>query len=156
MCRMKCAKQSQTVSKVSQNNHYMSNILIGHNLAVEYGLYIFSWFTQGKCGPIRLLFFLSLAFYSILLCLSFVCVCLGFIQGVSDVDYSLYPSCELQRDWLTTYLESYKHSTGVETTVTEQEVSELYVQVCKFSLVSNSIPKGSKHRYLSVCSTSAI
>ncbi|XP_047451337.1 ethanolamine kinase 1 [Mugil cephalus] len=57
--------------------------------------------------------------------------------GVNDVNYSLYPSWELQRDWLTAYLESYKRSTGREVTVTEAEVTQLYVQVCKFSLASN-------------------
>lgn len=57
--------------------------------------------------------------------------------GVNDVNYSLYPSQELQRDWLRAYLESYKHSTGSEVTVTEAEVTQLYVQVCKFSLASN-------------------
>ncbi|XP_037622480.1 ethanolamine kinase 1-like isoform X1 [Sebastes umbrosus] len=57
--------------------------------------------------------------------------------GVNDVNYSLYPSRELQRDWLTAYLESYKHSSGHEVTVTEAEVTQLYVQVCKFSLASN-------------------
>ncbi|XP_042352407.1 ethanolamine kinase 1-like isoform X2 [Plectropomus leopardus] len=57
--------------------------------------------------------------------------------GVNDVNYNLYPSWELQRDWLTAYLESYKHSTGHEVTVTEAEVTQLYVQVCKFSLASN-------------------
>ncbi|CDQ77286.1 unnamed protein product [Oncorhynchus mykiss] len=57
--------------------------------------------------------------------------------GTSDTDYSLYPRPELQRDWLTAYLESYKHSVGLEATVTELEVQKLYVQVCKFSLASN-------------------
>ncbi|XP_037538489.1 ethanolamine kinase 1 [Nematolebias whitei] len=57
--------------------------------------------------------------------------------GVTDVDYSLYPSQELQRDWLTAYLGSYKHSLGRGVTVTEAEVTQLYVQVCKFSLASN-------------------
>ncbi|KAM4619243.1 ethanolamine kinase 1 [Polymixia lowei] len=57
--------------------------------------------------------------------------------GVSDVDYSLYPSCELQRDWLTAYLQSYKLNTGRQVSVTEAEVTQLYVQVCKFSLASN-------------------
>ncbi|XP_067349884.1 ethanolamine kinase 2 isoform X2 [Channa argus] len=55
--------------------------------------------------------------------------------GVNDVNYSLYPSQELQRDWLTAYLESYKHSTGCEVIVTEAEVTQLYIQVCKFSLI---------------------
>uniref|UniRef100_A0AAQ4S885 ethanolamine kinase n=1 Tax=Gasterosteus aculeatus aculeatus TaxID=481459 RepID=A0AAQ4S885_GASAC len=57
--------------------------------------------------------------------------------GVNEVNYGLYPRPELQRDWLTAYLESYKHSTGHEVTVTEAEVTQLYVQVCKFSLASN-------------------
>ncbi|XP_041852430.1 ethanolamine kinase 1 [Melanotaenia boesemani] len=57
--------------------------------------------------------------------------------GVTDVDYSLYPSQELQRDWLTAYLESYKHCMGCEVTVTEAEVTQLHIQVCKFSLASN-------------------
>ncbi|TKS73937.1 Ethanolamine kinase 2 [Collichthys lucidus] len=57
--------------------------------------------------------------------------------GVNDVNYSLYPSRELQRDWLTAYLESYKHSAGREVTVTEAEVTQLYIKVCKFSLASN-------------------
>ncbi|KAF3855203.1 hypothetical protein F7725_023258 [Dissostichus mawsoni] len=41
--------------------------------------------------------------------------------GVNDVNYSRYPSRELQRDWLTAYLQSYNHSTGREVTVTEAE-----------------------------------
>lgn len=57
-------------------------------------------------------------------------------QGVNDVDYSLYPGRELQRDWLTAYLQSYKLGSGREVTVTEAEVTQLYIQVCKFSLVS--------------------
>ncbi|XP_038161684.1 ethanolamine kinase 1-like [Cyprinodon tularosa] len=56
--------------------------------------------------------------------------------GVTDVDYSLYPSQELQRDWLTAYLQSYKHSTGSKVTVTDAEVTRLYIQVCKFSLMN--------------------
>ncbi|KAF7650120.1 hypothetical protein LDENG_00131010 [Lucifuga dentata] len=57
--------------------------------------------------------------------------------GVNDVNYSLYPSRELQSDWLTAYLESYKRSAGREVAVTEAEVTQLYIQVCKFSLASN-------------------
>lgn len=63
-------------------------------------------------------------------------------SGVADVDYSRYPSVALQRDWLTAYLESYKHNTGREVTVTEAEVTQLYIQVCKFSLVSVPLKKG--------------
>ncbi|XP_028306084.1 ethanolamine kinase 2 [Gouania willdenowi] len=57
--------------------------------------------------------------------------------GVNEVNYSLYPSRELQRDWLTAYLQSYKHNTGRKVTVTKAEVTQLYVQVCKFSLASH-------------------
>lgn len=56
--------------------------------------------------------------------------------GINNVDSSLYPSCELQFDWLTAYLESFKWFSGVDSTVTKKEVLEIYVQVCKFSLVS--------------------
>ncbi|KAJ8396692.1 hypothetical protein AAFF_G00015300 [Aldrovandia affinis] len=57
--------------------------------------------------------------------------------GVDDVDYSLYPSQELQRDWLRVYLENYKQCLGLQPTVSAQEVHSLYVKVCKFSLVSH-------------------
>ncbi|XP_023661290.1 ethanolamine kinase 1-like [Paramormyrops kingsleyae] len=57
--------------------------------------------------------------------------------GVNDVDYSLYPSQELQRDWLTAYLETYKECQGQKPTVSELEVQKLYVQVCKFSLAAH-------------------
>lgn len=57
--------------------------------------------------------------------------------GVNEVNYSLYPSRELQRDWLAAYLQSYKLSSGREADVTAEEVTQLYVQVCKFSLASN-------------------
>ncbi|XP_059190620.1 ethanolamine kinase 2 isoform X2 [Centropristis striata] len=60
--------------------------------------------------------------------------------GVSEVDYSLYPGLDLQRDWIRVYLQSFKQSAGgddVVVTVTEEEVTQLYVQVCKFSLASN-------------------
>ncbi|XP_033909866.1 ethanolamine kinase 1-like [Acipenser ruthenus] len=57
--------------------------------------------------------------------------------GVSDVNYKLYPSQELQRDWLATYLETYKQCNSMEPTVTDLEVNKLYVQVCKYALVSH-------------------
>lgn len=66
---------------------------------------------------------------------TWVCACFC-VEGVNDINCSLYPSRELQRDWLMAYLESYKQSTGHEVTVTEAEVTQLYIQVCKFSLVS--------------------
>ncbi|KAJ0069853.1 hypothetical protein NL108_015407, partial [Boleophthalmus pectinirostris] len=55
--------------------------------------------------------------------------------GVSDLDYSRYPSPGLQKDWIRAYLKNYNQETGRE--VTEQEVTRLYIHVCKFSLASN-------------------
>ncbi|RXM34474.1 Ethanolamine kinase 1 [Acipenser ruthenus] len=57
--------------------------------------------------------------------------------GVSDVNYNLYASHDLQRDWLATYLETYKQCNSMELTVTDLEVNKLYVQVCKYALVSH-------------------
>ncbi|XP_063052600.1 ethanolamine kinase 1 [Engraulis encrasicolus] len=57
--------------------------------------------------------------------------------GVGEIDYSLYPSVELQRAWLTVYLRRFKSSTGTDVTVSEQEVNGLYVTVCQFSLASH-------------------
>ncbi|KAJ8252733.1 hypothetical protein COCON_G00220450 [Conger conger] len=57
--------------------------------------------------------------------------------GVETVDPSLYPSVGLQRDWLATYLCSYKQALGLSTGVSDQELQGLYVRVCKFSLVSH-------------------
>ncbi|XP_061898807.1 ethanolamine kinase 2 isoform X2 [Entelurus aequoreus] len=57
--------------------------------------------------------------------------------GTQDVDYSRYPSRQLQNAWLEAYLESYKRCRGQDVTVTQAEVTRLYVQVCKFSLASN-------------------
>ncbi|KAI1903920.1 hypothetical protein AGOR_G00000370 [Albula goreensis] len=57
--------------------------------------------------------------------------------GVTNVDYSLYPSTELQGDWLRVYLETYKQSVGLQPDVSDLEVQHLYVTVCKFSLVSH-------------------
>uniref|UniRef100_A0A3B1JBC9 ethanolamine kinase n=1 Tax=Astyanax mexicanus TaxID=7994 RepID=A0A3B1JBC9_ASTMX len=57
--------------------------------------------------------------------------------GVNNVDYSLYPSQELQWDWLTEYLQSLRSCSGVDAAVTEREVQELYIKVCKFSLASH-------------------
>ncbi|XP_064168951.1 ethanolamine kinase 1-like [Anguilla rostrata] len=57
--------------------------------------------------------------------------------GVENMDYSLYPGVELQRDWLTAYLQSYKQMQGLAAAVSNEEVQQLYVKVCKFSLVSH-------------------
>lgn len=62
--------------------------------------------------------------------------CLMNISGLGDIDYSLYPSLELQQDWLTTYLEHHKSRTGTATSGSERDVENLYTTVCKYSLVS--------------------
>ncbi|XP_030223051.1 ethanolamine kinase 1 isoform X2 [Gadus morhua] len=55
--------------------------------------------------------------------------------GVSDMDFSRYPSRGLQREWLRAYLESYRRASGRPSPPTETEVTALYIQVCKFSLI---------------------
>lgn len=71
-----------------------------------------------------------------------VCVfVLCFFEGVSDVDYSLYPDRELQGQWLRSYLEAYKEYKGFGTEVTEKEVEILFIQVNQFALVSVIVNK---------------
>lgn len=60
---------------------------------------------------------------------------------MSDVDYSLYPSRELQNQWLRSYLEAYKEYKGFGTEVTEKEVEILFIQVNQFALVSLNFNK---------------
>lgn len=60
---------------------------------------------------------------------------------MSELDYSLYPSRELQLDWLHTYLKAYKHFTQKGEEVSQREIETLYVQVNKFSLVSKSVTR---------------
>lgn len=55
---------------------------------------------------------------------------------MSEPDYSLFPSREMQLDWLHTYLKAYKHFTKKGEEVNQCELETLYVQVNKFSLVS--------------------
>ncbi|XP_076879088.1 ethanolamine kinase 1 [Brachyhypopomus gauderio] len=57
--------------------------------------------------------------------------------GVNDVDYSLYPSHELQMEWLTVYLQSFRHNTGRDCAITQRDLQELYIKVCKFSLAAH-------------------
>ncbi|XP_053362551.1 ethanolamine kinase 1 [Clarias gariepinus] len=57
--------------------------------------------------------------------------------GVDNVDYSLYPSRELQWDWLSSYLQSLRTNSRVESHVTQGDVNTLYIQVCKFTLVAH-------------------
>ncbi|RXM97234.1 Ethanolamine kinase 1 [Acipenser ruthenus] len=57
--------------------------------------------------------------------------------GINEVDYSRYPSKELQMQWLKAYLESYKEYKGQGSQVSEKEVEVLYVQVNQFALASH-------------------
>uniref|UniRef100_W5N1Y7 ethanolamine kinase n=2 Tax=Lepisosteus oculatus TaxID=7918 RepID=W5N1Y7_LEPOC len=57
--------------------------------------------------------------------------------GVSEVDYSLYPSRELQLQWLHSYLQAYKLFTKKAEEVSSREIETLYVQVNKFALASH-------------------
>uniref|UniRef100_A0A8C1KHN7 ethanolamine kinase n=1 Tax=Cyprinus carpio TaxID=7962 RepID=A0A8C1KHN7_CYPCA len=56
--------------------------------------------------------------------------------GMSEPDYNLYPSREMQLDWLHTYLQAYKLFTKKGEEVSQLELETLYVQVNKFALVS--------------------
>uniref|UniRef100_A0A6I8NH91 ethanolamine kinase n=1 Tax=Ornithorhynchus anatinus TaxID=9258 RepID=A0A6I8NH91_ORNAN len=58
-------------------------------------------------------------------------------QGVSEVDYGLYPDKDLQGRWLRAYLEAYKEYKGFGVDVTEKEVEVLYIQVNQFALASH-------------------
>lgn len=55
---------------------------------------------------------------------------------MSEPDYNLYPSQEMQLDWLHTYLQAYKLFTKKGEEVSQHELETLYVQVNKFALVS--------------------
>ncbi|NXQ55406.1 EKI2 kinase, partial [Anthoscopus minutus] len=74
--------------------------------------------------------------------------------GVKEVDYGLYPSKEMQLQWLHSYLQAYKELTQGhpgdtqghpgdtqghpgDTQVSKEELETLYVQVNKFSLASH-------------------
>jgi len=72
----------------------------------------------------------DLHYLSVCVC---VCVC---SSGMSEPDYNLYPSREMQLDWLHTYLQAYKLFTKKGEEVSQSELETLYVQVNKFALVS--------------------
>uniref|UniRef100_A0A8B9LIL5 ethanolamine kinase n=1 Tax=Astyanax mexicanus TaxID=7994 RepID=A0A8B9LIL5_ASTMX len=57
--------------------------------------------------------------------------------GMSELDYNLYPSREMQLDWLQTYLRAYKLCSKKGEEVSQREIETLYVQVNKFSLASH-------------------
>ncbi|XP_062409610.1 ethanolamine kinase 1-like isoform X1 [Sardina pilchardus] len=56
--------------------------------------------------------------------------------GLSITDYSQYPSMELQMDWLTAYLRRYKSCSDTDT-ISENDVKNLYITVCKYNLASH-------------------
>lgn len=57
--------------------------------------------------------------------------------GLNEVDYTLYPSRELQLQWLRAYLEAYKEYKSQGKQVSNTEVEVLYVQVNRFALASH-------------------
>ncbi|XP_042320231.1 ethanolamine kinase 2 [Sceloporus undulatus] len=70
------------------------------------------------------------------------------LSGLNEVDYSLYPSKEVQMQWLRYYLQAYKKlgqenqeegskSRGESRAVPEEELESLYVQVNQFALASH-------------------
>ncbi|KAK7915510.1 hypothetical protein WMY93_011271 [Mugilogobius chulae] len=57
--------------------------------------------------------------------------------GMAEPDFDLYPSRDMQMDWLRVYLQAYKLFTNKSEEVSQQEVDTLYVQVNKFALASH-------------------
>ncbi|XP_077582142.1 ethanolamine kinase 2 isoform X1 [Stigmatopora nigra] len=57
--------------------------------------------------------------------------------GMAELDYGLYPSREMQMEWLRFYLQSYKLFTKKTEEVSDTELETLYVQVNKFALASH-------------------
>lgn len=57
---------------------------------------------------------------------------------MAELDYGLYPSPEMQMDWLRFYLRAYKLFTKKTEEVSAKELETLYVQVNKFALVRNA------------------
>ena len=55
------------------------------------------------------------------------------IVGIDNPDYSLYPDGELQKAWLSIYLQEYNNVNYVP----ENEINLLYIQVNKFVLLSH-------------------
>lgn len=54
---------------------------------------------------------------------------------MTEPDYGLYPSREMQMEWLKVYLQAYKLFTKNTEEVSQRELETLYVQVNKFALV---------------------
>lgn len=58
---------------------------------------------------------------------------IDWISGTENIQLDNYPSKELQFDWLREYLKTYNHPAPVE----EDEITELYIRVNKFSLMAH-------------------
>lgn len=69
---------------------------------------------------------------------------------MAELDYGLYPSRDMQMDWLKEYLKAYKLFTKKTEEVTLQELETLYVQVNKFALVRKTM------MHHSLCSTLSV
>lgn len=54
---------------------------------------------------------------------------------MTEPNYGLYPSREMQMEWLKVYLQAYKLFTKNTEEVSQRELETLYVQVNKFALV---------------------
>lgn len=61
------------------------------------------------------------------------------VSGMAELDYGLYPSREMQMDWLRVYLQAYKLFTKKTEEVSPRELETLYVQVNKFALVRRNM-----------------
>ena len=58
---------------------------------------------------------------------------------MAKLDYGLYPSREMQMEWLKVYLQAYKLFTKKTEEVSQRELETLYVQVNKFALVRRNM-----------------
>lgn len=57
--------------------------------------------------------------------------------GLKDVDYTKYPSKELQWDWLKTYLKEFHSDESNSTEICDLEIEKLFVVTNKFALASH-------------------
>lgn len=71
-----------------------------------------------------------------------LCLNVCFFTGMTDIDYSKYPSVDMQRSWLKAYLTAFKrlssnhHANLDGISVADAEVEELLREVELFTLVS--------------------
>jgi len=67
-------------------------------------------------------------------------LCGTFVLGFEKLSFHLYPDREFQLGWLRNYLEfSYEERGQDASSVTDEDVERLYVQVNKFALVSSLV-----------------